>query len=175
MADAYVYDAVRTPRGRGKKDGSLHRGARRASRPPRCWRPVRDRNGLGHVHGRRHHLRLRRSGRRGRLGDPALGRLRGALRNNKAPGLQISRFLRELASMPSNLAAAKIAGGSDEIVIAGGVESIEPRRQWAMSGGALVHGSVRGPALLFHAAGHLGRPDRHQIRLFRATTWMPMP
>ena len=24
MADAYVYDAVRTPRGRGKKDGSLH-------------------------------------------------------------------------------------------------------------------------------------------------------
>ncbi|TIS55900.1 MAG: acetyl-CoA C-acyltransferase, partial [Mesorhizobium sp.] len=24
MAEAYVYDAVRTPRGRGKKDGSLH-------------------------------------------------------------------------------------------------------------------------------------------------------
>ena len=24
MADAYVYDAVRTPRGRGKKDGALH-------------------------------------------------------------------------------------------------------------------------------------------------------
>ena len=24
MADAFIYDAVRTPRGRGKKDGSLH-------------------------------------------------------------------------------------------------------------------------------------------------------
>ncbi|HYA80929.1 MAG TPA: acetyl-CoA C-acyltransferase, partial [Methylocystis sp.] len=24
MADAYIYDAVRTPRGRGKVDGSLH-------------------------------------------------------------------------------------------------------------------------------------------------------
>ena len=24
MADVFVYDAVRTPRGRGKKDGSLH-------------------------------------------------------------------------------------------------------------------------------------------------------
>gem|GEM_PF-5023649 len=42
MADAYVYDAVRTPRGRGKKDGALHevpavasgrQGSRGASRP----------------------------------------------------------------------------------------------------------------------------------------------
>ena len=24
MTDAYIYDAVRTPRGRGKKDGALH-------------------------------------------------------------------------------------------------------------------------------------------------------
>ncbi len=24
MADAFIYDAVRTPRGRGKPDGSLH-------------------------------------------------------------------------------------------------------------------------------------------------------
>ena len=24
MADAYIYDAVRTPRGKGKSDGSLH-------------------------------------------------------------------------------------------------------------------------------------------------------
>ncbi len=24
MADAYIFDAVRTPRGKGKKDGSLH-------------------------------------------------------------------------------------------------------------------------------------------------------
>ena len=24
MAEAFIYDAVRTPRGKGKKDGSLH-------------------------------------------------------------------------------------------------------------------------------------------------------
>ena len=24
MTEAYIYDAIRTPRGRGKKDGSLH-------------------------------------------------------------------------------------------------------------------------------------------------------
>lgn len=24
MTDAYIYDAVRTPRGKGKKDGTLH-------------------------------------------------------------------------------------------------------------------------------------------------------
>lgn len=24
MSDAFIYDAVRTPRGKGKKDGSLH-------------------------------------------------------------------------------------------------------------------------------------------------------
>ena len=24
MTDAFIYDAVRTPRGKGKKDGSLH-------------------------------------------------------------------------------------------------------------------------------------------------------
>ncbi|ARE39057.1 3-ketoacyl-CoA thiolase [Rhodovulum sp. P5] len=24
MTDAYIYDAIRTPRGKGRKDGSLH-------------------------------------------------------------------------------------------------------------------------------------------------------
>ena len=27
MADAYIYDHVRTPRGKGKKDGSLHQAS----------------------------------------------------------------------------------------------------------------------------------------------------
>ena len=27
MTDAYIYDHVRTPRGKGKKDGSLHQAA----------------------------------------------------------------------------------------------------------------------------------------------------
>jgi len=45
MADAYVYDAVRTPRGQGKKDGALHEvpAVRLAAR---TLEAVRDRNGL---------------------------------------------------------------------------------------------------------------------------------
>ncbi|MBN9274893.1 MAG: acetyl-CoA C-acyltransferase, partial [Mesorhizobium sp.] len=45
MAEAYVYDAVRTPRGRGKKDGSLHEvpAVRLAAR---TLEAIRDRNGL---------------------------------------------------------------------------------------------------------------------------------
>ena len=45
MADAFVYDAVRTPRGRGKKDGSLHEvpTPRLAAR---VLEALRDRNGL---------------------------------------------------------------------------------------------------------------------------------
>ncbi|TIT41835.1 MAG: acetyl-CoA C-acyltransferase, partial [Mesorhizobium sp.] len=45
MAEAYVYDAVRTPRGRGKKDGSLHEvpAVRLAAK---TLEALRDRNGL---------------------------------------------------------------------------------------------------------------------------------
>jgi acetyl-CoA C-acetyltransferase len=45
MAEAFVYDAVRTPRGRGKKDGSLHEvpAVRLAAR---VLGALRDRNGL---------------------------------------------------------------------------------------------------------------------------------
>ena len=45
MADAFIYDAVRTPRGRGKKDGSLHEvpAVRLAAK---TLEAVRDRNGL---------------------------------------------------------------------------------------------------------------------------------
>ncbi len=36
MTDAYIYDAVRTPRGKGRKDGALHEvTAVRLSRPDR--------------------------------------------------------------------------------------------------------------------------------------------
>ena len=45
MAEAYIYDAVRTPRGRGKKDGALHEvpAVRLAAK---TLEAIRDRNGL---------------------------------------------------------------------------------------------------------------------------------
>jgi acetyl-CoA C-acetyltransferase len=45
MADAFVYDAVRTPRGRGKKDGSLHE-VPAVRLGAKVLEAVRDRNGL---------------------------------------------------------------------------------------------------------------------------------
>jgi acetyl-CoA C-acetyltransferase len=45
MADVFVYDHVRTPRGRGKKDGSLHE-VPTVRLPRRMLEALRDRNGL---------------------------------------------------------------------------------------------------------------------------------
>ena len=68
---------------RGKKDGSLHE-VPAVRLGAKVLEALRDRNGLDTGDGRRHHLRLRRSGRRGGLGHPARRRLRGRLRHQGA-------------------------------------------------------------------------------------------
>jgi len=121
MAEAYVYDHVRTPRGRGKKDGSLHEvpAVRLAAR---VLEAVRDRNGLD----------TRRVddiifgcvdpvGEAGSVIPRAAAFEAGY--DNRAPGMQISRFCASGLDAV-NLGAAKISQGSDDIVIAGGVESM---------------------------------------------------
>ena len=45
MADAYIFDAVRTPRGKGKKDGSLHE-ITALSLATQVLEQLRDRNNL---------------------------------------------------------------------------------------------------------------------------------
>jgi len=132
MAEAYVYDAVRTPRGRGKKDGALHEvpAVRLAAK---MLEATRDRNGLD--------TRLVDDiifGCVDPVGEAGSVIPRSAAfeagYDNRAPGMQISRFCASGLDA-INLGAAKIAGGSDEIVIAGGVESMS-RVGMAMSGGA---------------------------------------
>jgi len=132
MADAYVYDAVRTPRGRGKKDGSLHEvpAVRLAAR---TLEAIRDRNGLDTaevddiIFGC-----VDPVGEAGSVIPRAAAFEAGY--DNKAPGMQISRFCASGLDA-INLGAAKIAGGLDDIVIAGGVESMS-RVGMGMSGGA---------------------------------------
>jgi acetyl-CoA C-acetyltransferase len=121
MTDAFIYDHVRTPRGRGKKDGSLHEvpSVRLASH---MLEAVRDRNGLdttkvddvimGCVDA---------VGEAG--GDIARAATFEAGYATEAPGLQINRFCASGLDAV-NFAAAKIAQGADDIVIAGGVESM---------------------------------------------------
>jgi acetyl-CoA C-acetyltransferase len=121
MAEAFVYDAVRTPRGKGKPDGALHEvpTPRLAAR---VLEAVRDRNGLDTstvddiIFGC-----VDPVGEAGGVVPRAAAFEAGY--DTRAPGMQISRFCASGLDA-INLAAAKIVQGADEIVIAGGVESM---------------------------------------------------
>ncbi|MRG54017.1 acetyl-CoA C-acetyltransferase [Phyllobacterium sp. SYP-B3895] len=132
MTEAYIYDHVRTPRGRGKKDGSLHE-VPAVRLGAHVLEALRDRNGLD----------------TGLVDDIIYGCVdpvgeAGAVipRSSafeagydfKAPGMQISRFCASGLDAV-NFGAAKIVQGADDIVIAGGVESMS-RVGMGMSGGA---------------------------------------
>ena len=132
MAEAYVYDAVRTPRGRGKKDGSLHE-VPAVRLGAKVLEALRDRNGLDTatvddiIFGC-----VDPVGEAGSVIPRASAFEAGYA--TSAPGMQISRFCASGLDA-INLGAAKIAQGADEIVIAGGVESMS-RVGMGMSGGA---------------------------------------
>ncbi|PHP65493.1 acetyl-CoA acetyltransferase [Zhengella mangrovi] len=132
MADAFVYDAVRTPRGRGKKDGSLHE-VPAVRLGAKVLEAVRDRNGLdtGNVDD----IIFGCVDPVGEAGSviPRASAFEAGY-DIKAPGLQLSRFCASGLDA-INMGAAKIAQGSDDIVIAGGVESMS-RVGMGMSGGA---------------------------------------
>ncbi|MCK5754863.1 MAG: acetyl-CoA C-acetyltransferase [Mycobacterium sp.] len=121
MADAYIYDAVRTPRGRGKKDGSLHEVP-----TPRLGAKVlqalRDRNELdtskvddvifGCVDP------VYEAG-----GDIERAAIFEAGYATEAPGMQINRFCAS-GLEAVNQAAGRIRGGMEDLILAGGVESM---------------------------------------------------
>ncbi|MCF6322371.1 MAG: acetyl-CoA C-acetyltransferase [Rhizobiaceae bacterium] len=132
MPDAFIFDHVRTPRGRGKKDGSLHEvpAVRLAAK---TLEAVRDRNGLDTT--KIDDVILGCVDPVGEAGsDIARAAVFEAGYDNQVPGMQINRFCASgLDSV--NMAASKIKAGSEDIVIAGGVESMS-RVGMGMSGGA---------------------------------------
>ncbi|WP_099867887.1 acetyl-CoA C-acetyltransferase [Pararhizobium haloflavum] len=143
MAEVYVYDHVRTPRGRGKKDGSLHE-VPSVRLGAKVLEAVRDRNGIdttkvddiifGCVDA---------VGEAG--GDVAKASAFEARYDTQAPGLQLNRFCASGLDA-INFGAGKIAQGADDIVIAGGVESMS-RIGLGMAGGAwFMDPSVNFPA-----------------------------
>ena len=132
MAEAFIYDHVRTPRGRGKKDGSLHEvpAVRLAAH---TLEALRDRSELDT--GKVDDIIFGCVDPVGEAGSviPRAAAFEAGY-DNKAPGIQISRFCASGLDA-INLGAAKIAQGSDDIVIAGGVESMS-RVGMGASGGA---------------------------------------
>ncbi len=134
MREAYVYDAVRTPRGKGKKDGSLHEITPVHLLANLLW-ALRDRNGLDTSQVDDVVLGcVTPVGEQG--ADIARTAVLYAGWDQSVPGVTQSRFCASgLESV--NLAAMKVLSGQEELVVAGGVESMS-RWPMGMDGGAMA-------------------------------------
>ena len=132
MSEALIYDHVRTPRGKGKKDGSLHQAT-----------PVWLLRGL--LQGLQQRLDLDTSlvddvvlGCVTPVGEQGADIARTAVLDagwaESVAGVTLSRFCAS-GLEAVNLAAAKVASGFEDLVVAGGIESMS---RWTMGsdGGA---------------------------------------
>lgn len=121
MADAYIYDHVRTPRGRGKKDGSLHEVTSNRLAAG-VLESLRDRNELdtklvddtvfGCVDP------VKEAG-----GDITRTALLQARYDESVAGVQLNRYCASGLDAV-NFAASKVMAGVDDVAIGGGVESM---------------------------------------------------
>ena len=134
MTEAYIYDTVRTPRGKGKKDGSLHQAT-----------PVWLLRTLLQALEQRNKLDTRLVddlvlGCVTPVGEQGADIARTAVLDagwaQTVAGVTLSRFCAS-GLEAVNLAAAKIMSGMEDMVVAGGVESMS---RWPMGsdGGAWV-------------------------------------
>jgi acetyl-CoA C-acetyltransferase len=132
MSDAFIYDAVRSPRGRGKPDGSLHE-VTTLNLAAQTLAAVKDRNKLDPkmvddvVLGCVDPI-----GEAG--GDIARAAALVAGFGDDVPGVQINRFCASGLDAV-NFAAAEVMSGQHEMAIGGGVESMS-RIGIGASGGA---------------------------------------
>ncbi|WP_321342413.1 acetyl-CoA C-acetyltransferase [Breoghania sp.] len=132
MPEAYIYDHVRTPRGRGKKDGALHEvpAVRLASV---ALEAIEDRNELDT--GLIDDVILGCVDPVGEAGgDIARAAVFAAGYADSVPGIQINRFCASGLDAV-NMGAGQIMSGQHDLVISGGVESMS-RIGLGASGGA---------------------------------------
>ncbi len=132
MTEAYIYDAVRTPRGKGKKDGSLHE-ITALSLATQMLEAIRDRNELdtslvddvilGCVSP---------VGEQG--ADIARTAVLSAGYAQTTAGVQVNRFCAS-GLEACNMAAAKVMSGEADFAIGGGVEAMS-RVPMGSDGGA---------------------------------------
>ena len=132
--DAFIYDAIRTPRGKGKVGGSLHE-VKPISLVTGLLEALKDRNELDTS--RVDDLVM---GVVSPLDDqgaviPKIALLMSSWEQSVA-GAQLSRFCAS-GLEAVNMAAMKIASGWEDLVVAGGVESMS-RVPMGSDGGAWV-------------------------------------
>ncbi|MBV8792693.1 MAG: acetyl-CoA C-acetyltransferase [Pseudolabrys sp.] len=132
MPDAFIYDAVRTPRGRGKSDGSLHE-VTALNLAAQALGAIKDRNKLDPKQVDDVVLGcVDPVGEAG--GDIARVAAIVAGYGNEVPGIQINRFCASGLDAV-NFAAAEVMSGQHDMTIGGGVESMS-RVGIGASGGA---------------------------------------
>jgi acetyl-CoA C-acetyltransferase len=132
MTEAFIYDAVRTPRGKGRSSGALH-GSTPISLAITALQALRDRNTLDTAFVDDIILGcVEPAGEQGaniaRVAAIAAGY------HESAAGVQINRFCAS-GLEACNMAAAKVMSGQSPLVIGGGVESMS-RVPMGTSGGA---------------------------------------
>ncbi len=149
MSDAFVYDAIRTPRGKGKKDGSLHE-----------VKPV------SLLAGVLHELQSRNQFDTAAVDDVVMGVVspigeQGSVIPKVAAlvagwdwrcsGVQINRFCAS-GLEAVNMAAMKVRSGWEDLVVAGGLESMS-RVPIGSDGGAWAQDPETNSATLFVPQG----------------------
>jgi acetyl-CoA C-acetyltransferase len=119
MTEAFIYDAVRTPRGKGRPDGALHE-VTAVALSAGLLNAVKDRNGLtGHAVEDVIWGNVTQVGEQG--GCLARSAVLLSDLDERIPGLAINRFC--ASGMEAvNLAANQVKGGAGQAYIAGGVE-----------------------------------------------------
>ena len=132
MTDCFIYDAVRTPRGRGKKDGSLHE-VTALELATQTLASLRDRNKLDTAA-----LDDVILGCVDPVGEQGADIARAAVLKagfaQTVPGVQINRFCAS-GLEACNMAAGQIMSGQSDLAIGGGVEAMS-RVAIGSSGGA---------------------------------------
>jgi len=132
MTEAYIYDAVRTPRGKGKSSGSLHE-ITSLSLATQALQAIRDRNELDTSNVDDVVLGcVSPVGEQG--GDIARIAVLNAEYAETTAGVQIDRFCAS-GLEACNMAAAKVMTGEADMAIGGGVESMS-RVPMGAAGGA---------------------------------------
>jgi len=134
MAEAYIYDAMRTPRGKGKKNGSLHE-ITALQLATQALQAIRDRNNLDTANVDDVIL-----GCVSPVGEQGADIARAAVINanyaESTAGVQINRFCAS-GLEATNMAAAKVMSGEADMAIGGGVEAMS-RVPMGSDGGAMV-------------------------------------
>ena len=132
MTEAYIYDAVRTPRGKGKSSGSLHE-ITSLSLATQALQAIRDRNELDTSNVDDVVLGcVSPVGEQG--GDIARIAVLNAEYAETTAGVQIDRFCAS-GLEACNMAASKVMTGEADMAIGGGVESMS-RVPMGAAGGA---------------------------------------